>query len=433
MTLALAAMLAVPAFAQDYENVDPSGQTVVFWHQHSGSRQAYLSELVAQFNAENPYGITVIEENQGSYDDIFNKMIVVLGTSDVPNLVVAYQNQAATYAVVDGVVDIWPLANSARWGLSADDLADFFEGFLQSDVNPTFDNALLGFPPNRSMEVMYFNQSWLEELGMDGPPATPAEFEAVACAAVDQPFSTGAPGRSLGYEISLDASRFTSWTFAFGGDIFDYETARYTIDSDAAVQAMTFLKDLADRGCIAVITERFGDQTNFGQGRTLFTVGSSSGFPFYREAVEAGVDFEWSVGPLPHITDAPVMNVYGASVSIPTGHSPEAEVAIWEFLKFYTSPEIQANWVRASGYFPVRASVADGLGDYFVEDPAFEAAFSLLQYGHAEPPTPGYDFVRALIVNAWSSILDGADIQSTLAATNVEANEILDDQLADIR
>lgn len=435
-TLALLAalVLAATAFAQrDYESVDPTGQTITFWHQHSGIREEMLAEIVAAFNADNEYGITVVAENQGGYEDIFNKMLVLLGTADTPNLVVAYQNQAATYQVVDGLIDIWPLVRSERWGYDEAELADFFPGFLQSDVNPTFGNALLGFPPNRSMEMLYYNLSWLQEMGYDGPPTSPDAFAEMACRAVEQPYSArSAEGRSLGYQVSIDASRFASWTFAFGGDIFDYETGRYTIDSPAAIEAMTFLQDLANRGCIDIVTERFGDQTDFGTGNLLFTVGSSSGFPFYRQAIEAGATFEWSVGAIPHTTPEPVMNVYGASVSMPVGHSPEEELATWLFLKYYTSTDVQADWARASNYFPVRASVATGLGDYFEQDPAYEAAFSFLQYGIAEPPAPGYDFVRNLVAGEMAAILDGADVASTLAAANEEANAILDEQLADI-
>lgn len=434
LVLLAALVIAAAAFAQrDYESVDPTGQTVTFWHQHSGIRQDMLREIVDDFNATNPYGITVIEENQGGYSDIFNKMLVLLGTTDTPNLVVAYQNQAATYQVVDGLIDLWPLVRSAEWGYTEEELADFFPGFLQSDVNPTFGNALLGFPPNRSMEMLYYNLSWLQELGFDGPPTTPEQFAEMACAATENPYSgaTGG-GRTIGYEISVDASRFASWTFAFGGDMFDYETGAFTLDSDAAVNAMTFLQDLTERGCMDIVTERYGDQTNFGQGRTLFTVGSSSGFPFYREAIEAGAIFEWSVGAVPYVTPEPVMNVYGASVSIPAGHSAEAELATWLFLKYYTSTEVQADWARASNYFPVRASVAANLGDYFEQDPAYETAFSFLQYGVAEPPVPGYDFVRDLIAGEMAAILEGADVEATLGFANLEANEILADQLSDI-
>ena len=65
--IALAALaFAAGAFAQaDYESVDPSGQTVNFWHQHTGIREGMLNEIVADFNATNPWGITVVAENQG--------------------------------------------------------------------------------------------------------------------------------------------------------------------------------------------------------------------------------------------------------------------------------------------------------------------------------------------------------------------------------
>lgn len=206
LVLLAALVLAATAFAQrDYENVDPTGQTVTFWHQHSGIRQDMLVEIVDAFNTTNPYGITVIEENQGGYGDIFNKMLVLLGTDETPDLVVAYQNQAATYQVVDGLIDMWPLVRSEKWGYSEEELADFFPGFLQSDVNPTFGNALLGFPPNRSMEMLYYNISWLEELGYDGPPTTPEEFAEMPA----RPSSSRTPARPAAAAASATRSRST--------------------------------------------------------------------------------------------------------------------------------------------------------------------------------------------------------------------------------
>lgn len=434
--LALAALLAATTVAsaqRDYETVDPSGQTVVFWHQHGGVREAGLQAIVERFNAENPYGITVVAEYQGSYPEVFQKMLLLIGTSDAPNLVVAYQDQAAAYQFADGLIDIRTFLTSERWGFEPEDEADFFASFIASDVNPAFDGQLLGFPPNRSIEVMYYNADWIAEMGFDGPPTTPTEFAEQACAATAQGFSGSVTGAaSLGYELTLDASRFASWTFAFGGDVFDSSSNRYTFDSPAAIAAMAFLQDLFERGCADIVTERFGDQTNFGLGQTLFTVGSSSALPFYRNAIEAGADFAWSVAAVPHTTSEPVMNVYGASVSITSGHSPEAEVATWLFVRSFTGPEAQAAWARASNYFPVRASVAEELESYFAEEPAYEAAFRLLPYGVSEPAAPGYAFVRDLVAAAMGAIVDGADVESTLQAVTLEANRILDGQLADL-
>ncbi|MFA5595794.1 MAG: hypothetical protein WDA15_10975, partial [Trueperaceae bacterium] len=119
LTALLGLMLSVTAFAQvSYEDVDPTGQTVSFWHQHSGIRETALLDIVNQFNATNEWGITVVAEFQGGYDDIFQKMIALMGTNEVPNITVAYQNQAATYQLVDGLIDMRPLVHSEKWGLS---------------------------------------------------------------------------------------------------------------------------------------------------------------------------------------------------------------------------------------------------------------------------------------------------------------------------
>jgi phosphate/phosphite/phosphonate ABC transporter binding protein len=419
-----------PAAPTDpWADVDPSGQTVIFWHQHTRDRETALQDIVADFNATNEYGITVIAEYQGGYGDIFNKMLGVLNTPDAPHLVVAYQNQAATYQLVDGLVDMNSMVNSPKWGLSEEEQSDFFPGFYTQDVFPTYDNARLGWPPNRSMEVLYYNADWLAELGYDGPPTTPEEFKEMACKAVEQPFSGAVVEGSIGYELSIDASRFASFTFAFGGDIFDYNTSEFTYDSDAAVEAMTFLQGMFNEGCASIVTESFGDQTDFGTGKLLFTVGSSSGLPFYRSAVEeGGANFEWSVAAIPHTTADPVMNIYGASVSMPVS-TPEAELASWLFLKYYTEPDVQALWATVSQYFPVRESVANGLTDYFASDPPYKTAFDMLQYGYYEPPVPGYDFVRVKVGEAMAAIANGDDVAGTLAALDVESNEILSEQM----
>lgn len=411
-----------------WADVDPTGQTITFWHQHTSGRETALNEIVQAFNDSNPYGITVVAEYQGGYGDIFNKMLTFMNTSDVGNIVVAYQNQAATYQLGDALVDMNPLVDSEKWGLSLEEQRDFFQGFYAQDVFPNFGNARLGFPPNRSMEVLYYNMDWLAELGYDAPPASPAEFKEMACAASATPFSKATAEGNRGYELSLDASRFASWTFAFGGDVFNYVAGEYSYNNDAAKAAMSFLQELFDEGCATIVTESYGDQTNFGQGTTLFTVGSSSGLPFYGSAVDAGSGHEWSIGAIPHTTKDPVMNIYGASVSIPKT-TPEAELAAWLFLKYYTSPEVQAEWVRISEYFPVRASVAAGLTDYFAESPNFKIAFDMLQYGYFEPPTPGYDFVRDMVRESMAAIADGADVNDTLTMLTEDANVSLAEQL----
>ena len=413
---------------------------IVWWHQHTGSkREAAIAKIVEDFNTTNPYGIKVTAEYAGSYGDIFNKMLPILNTPDVPDVVVGYQNQVATYQLADAMFDMNELIDHPEYGISKEEQDDFFPGFFAQDVLSLFDNQRLGLAPNRSMEVMYYNMDWLKELGYDAPPATPEQFKEMACKAAVTPFSGATEGAAspTGYELSIDTSRFASWTFAFGGDMFDYTANQFTLNSDAAVQAWTFIQSLFADGCARLVTENYGDQTDFGNGTLLFAVGSASVLLYDGDAgSDDGTPCEWGVSAIPHTTADPVMNVYGASVSIPKS-TPERELAAWLFVKYYTSAPVNAMWAKASGYFPVKASIADEVTAEFAGNKeAYGTAISLLPYGVFEPPVPGYDFVRDNVIEVvMTSIVDDvtADVKALLDEANVNANTILAEQMAQIK
>jgi len=411
-----------------YEDVDPSGHTVLFWHHFTRDREETIQEIVNDFNETNLWGITVVAENQGYQNVIFKKLWDVLQTPHTPNLVLLYQNQAATFQLSDSLVNIDSLMTSIPWGLSEVEKKDFFPDMLSQDVSTVFENARLGFPLFRSMEMLYYNQDWLSELGYDHPPSNPSEFKEMACKAIQQPFSKGSSLESMGYEISVDASRLASWTFAFGGNLFDEETAQYSFCSSAAESAMGFLQNLVDQGCARKVYEAYADQKHFGNGDLLFSVGTSAGIPYYDQAVKNGSKFNWNIAALPHEMEKPVQNIYGVSLSIPKA-TMEEELAAWIFIKHLTSPEMQAKWVKVSGYYPVRRSTEEYLNDYFQENDVYRLGWEFLEYGAYEPCVPGYDIVRDIASEAFTSILNGNNITIVLENLNDKANTILLEQM----
>ncbi|WP_424950743.1 ABC transporter substrate-binding protein [Deinococcus sp.] len=426
------ALQSAGAQSVNWDNVSPQGQTVTFWHQLTGNNAKVMDGIIADFNKSNPYKITVKGQYQGNYDQIYQKMVPVLGTPAVPDLTVAYQNQAATYQLADALLNLNPLIASRKYGLNPVEANDFYSGIYAADVFPVYGGQRLGFPVQRSAEVMYYNSDWLKELGYKAPPTTPAQFKDMACKATKTPFSK-VKGGSIGYELSTDASRLASWTYAFGGDIYDAKTNKYTLNSPATAQALSFLQDLFKSGCAKIVSENFGDQTDFGAGKLLFTVGSSSGLPFYKQAVDKGAAFTWSAAPVAHTTKQPTANLYGASVSLPVTNDPKRELAAWLFVKYWASPDVQATWAKGSNYFPTRKSVAAKIGDYFAANPTYQKNFSLLRYATAEPAVPGYDAVRSLMEKTMTAAVGGADVKSSLEALNVQANKILADQLSQIK
>jgi multiple sugar transport system substrate-binding protein len=429
-----AQMAAIPQSSDPWVNVDPNGQTIIFWHQQAPARHALLDEIIWEFNSTNEWGITVVPEYQGNADELFDKTRASLSNGTPPGLVEAYQDQAASYDQTAGLRELTGLVNSVRWGLSPREQADFFPGVFTQDIFPNLDRARLGFPLQRSLMVLYYNAEWLAELraagaiDFDGPPLTPEQFQAAACAAVKSPFSKADASGSQGYELNVDAATFTAWVFALGGQVYDSQQAEYTYDHPSAVAAASFLENLIDRGCARKVRERYGDQSNFAEGSTLFTIGSSAGLSFYQEAVTEGAAFEWGLVAVPYTTPEPELDLSGVSLSIPAS-TPEAELAAWLFIKYFTGPEIQARWAQASGYLPVRAAAASGLSEYLAANPAYASAWELLPFGTAEPSTPGYDSVRKMVAEALTVILDGERIPPILDQLNQDANLNLLEQL----
>jgi multiple sugar transport system substrate-binding protein len=421
-----------PATEGELAGVDPRGQTVVWWHNHTGSRDEQLSVLIDQFNETNECGITLDSQSQGGYDQIRDKMNASIAAGEAPAALLAgYQNDQAFYQLNDALTDINTYVNDPAWGLTEEEKADFFSGFFEQSVHPSFDNMRLGFPPNRSVEVLYYNQTWLEELGFDGPPATPEEFSEMACAAAE------ANGDGTGgYILRDDASAMAAWTMAFGGDILNEEGTGYNYAGDATVQAMELLKSMQDDGCAYLFTEGYPNP-EFAGRRAIFTQGSTSGIPFYEADIQTVAEEEgrdpdqWGVAAIPHTTDEPVMNVYGGDL-IMTRTTPEQELAAWIFVKWFTSPEIQAEWDRISGYFPTRASTIEYLGDIVEERPQYGQALDLLPYGKYEPQLISYQAVRDAAQQSFNEIMQGADIPSTLEQLTTEANDLQEELMAEI-
>jgi len=413
-----------PAADGPLAGVDPTGATVVYWHQHSGAREEALNAMVEEFNANNPWGITIEASNQGGYGDIYNKMIAGIPSGDVPNLVVAYQNNAAAYYQAGGLVDNMDVfVTDPQWGLNEAEVADFVPGFFTQDYTPD-GAARIGFPPNRSAEAMYYNQTALTELGYDAPPTTWEQFHDMACAFTENGWSGYEGDDTIGYTVRTDASFIGAATFALGGSI--YENGQFTYSNPATVQALQFMVDLVNEGCATLISEQYGDQNNFTAGKALFYVGSTSGLPFIRSGVEEAFTepFDWGVTFLPY-SDVPVSNVYGASVSIPKT-TPEQELAAWLFIRWITESAQQALWAEVSNYYPVRFSAQETLSVIFEDFPQYGQAWELIQGETAvEPQIASYDVVRGEAVATFNNLLaGGGDVQTALTELDTAANDI---------
>ena len=426
LVAAIGSAAAAGAQASPLAGVDPTGAQVTFWYQHSGDRDTAMRQMLADFNRSNPWKITVHGEYAGPYDQIYNKMVAAIAAGNPPELVVAYQNQSATYAVNHAIVDLDPYVHDPTWGVQKD-LGDFFAGFIHQDYTAQFGGMRLGFPPNRSVEVLYDNVSMLRDAGIASPPRTWNEFFR-DCQAV-----TSVAKGTYGYALdNLDASHVFSFVISRGGSFTTPDGTGYQLDTPQMKDTMRFLQRLVKAGLARKIARKYDDQAEFGNGVVAFTTGSTSGVPYYDSAVTAGKNgpFDWTIAAIPQSSTSrpPAIDLYGASVSV-TRTTPQKQLAAWLFIRWFSEPKQQAAWTHESLYFPVRRSAEPLIADILKKDPRFRTAWTLLKTADlkAEPPFAGYDLVRDAISAAYSRILDGADIDSTLSALQAQAQKILKD------
>lgn len=421
--VAAAAGNAFGAPASPLAGVDPSGAQITFWYQHSGERDKAMQEMLFDFNRDNPWKITIHGEYAGPYDQIYNKMVAAIAAGSPPDLVVAYQNQAATYAANNAIVDLEPYVHDPTWGIGKD-VPDFIAGFINQDVTTQFGGMRLGFPPNRSIEVLYYDAAMLKAAGIAGPPRTWDEF------AADSRRVTNTARGTYGYALdNLDASHIFSFVISRGGSFTTPDGKAYRLDTPEMKDTMRFMKRLVDEGAARKIAKKYDDQTEFGNGLAAFATSSTAGLPYYADAVKSGKGgpFEWSVAPIPQASSSrpAALDLYGASVSV-TRTTPKKQLAAWLFIRWFSEPKQQATWTHVSLYFPVRRSAEPLIQDIFKADPPFAVAWNLLKSADlkAEPPFAGYDLVRDAISAAYSRILDGAEVDSTLAALQAQAQKI---------
>lgn len=400
-------------------DIDPRGAELLWWHAYAESFEEELLPLVAQFNKSNECGITVVTENQGA--DFRDKMNAGVAAKDLPDLVVGDRTDQAFYAQGGGLVDLDLYQFDSTWGFSEAEVDDFF--FLDQVLDPKSDGGRFGFPLSRSMDLLVYNQTWLEELGFDGPPASLEEFKEMACAAADE----NGDGTG-GYLLRDGTSAVDAWTLAFGGNTLDETGVGYVFHSAFTLRAMNFLQEMVDEGCAWFLDEGFSDP-EFAARRAIFAQASSSDLPYYTESVsELALDEgrdpdDWSVTAIPHTTADPVPITHGTDLMIPVT-TPETELAAWIFLKWFTSPEIQAEWVRISHSLPTRAETTQLLDDYRDENPGWAAMLDLLPYGTSEPPLISYRAVRTLVEDAFNEIMQGAEIRPTLLSLTASANKL---------
>jgi multiple sugar transport system substrate-binding protein/sn-glycerol 3-phosphate transport system substrate-binding protein len=294
----------------------------------------------------------------------------------------------------------------------------------------TPDGAWVAYPMTQSANVLVYNFTWAQELGFENPPATAAELEEQSCAAAASNNEIGGDFAGTGGMVYYPGN--TNWLhflYAFGGDELNDDGTAYDFNTQEAVDVSMYLLDLKEKGCVWQ-TESYPNPEQ-AQRKALITLSSTAGLPYYEEAFEAEANEDvWGFIAAPGPDGTLAVNAFQQMLGV-VPSTYEEELASWLFIKWLTSPEIQAEWVRASGYYGTHYSSEALLADYAEENPVWATGVELAALGPAEPQTfPAWTSVRRTLNDFVAELFNAADeaaVVEILERLTQAANDLVEE------
>jgi multiple sugar transport system substrate-binding protein len=186
---------------------------------------------------------------------------------------------------------------------------------------------------------------------------------------------------------------------AFGGQILD-ASGRVVVDSDAAVQALTFMRDAiyADGIVPAAVLGWQEEQTRFAfqNGQAVFMRNWPYAYPLTQDPAQSSVAGRVAVSPMPGAPGgAPTAALGGASLAI-NAHSDQIDDA-YRLIAFLLEPEQMIERARMAGQYPTRPDLyrSGALDNVLTIAPA--DALAVIERATSRPVTPVYSQLSEIL------------------------------------
>jgi multiple sugar transport system substrate-binding protein len=406
------------------------GLQVKVWYPWGGATGAALQAILDEFSRTNQWGISVQASGYEGFGRLDEAVESALATGSLPDVLVDYGYQAQHWDVSGILTDLTPYVTDPVWGLTSEEQADFYPVFWMEDIlkDDTRQIRRLGIPYFRSAYVMFYNQSWAEELGYPNHPHTPEDFRVRACAAAET-FTRQGDKSNLGkggYLINPQPGEMVGWIYSFAGGITNPYAPGYMFNTPGISQAFTYLKGLQGSGCAWF--EADGEpQVEFANRQALFIVGSLYDIPAQKEAfAHADNEDEWTVLSFPS-SQRSVVDTYGPSL-VMTRSSAAQQLASWLVMEWLVYPPNQAEWVRELQVYPTRLSTMSYLGNAEEFSSQWATALELIPDAHVEPSLASWSAMRWALGDAatqlFSQQFNASQIPELLKTLDDVATEI---------
>jgi len=386
IALALLSTLMFVSCGGDENTVSDYDHTIVFYSTQGDALQKVTQNAIDAFEAKYP-GWKVYHTQVGGYDDVKKKIISDLGGKLQPDLAYCYADHVAQYIETQKVVDMSTLIAmgeravnvkaedntytkqvNVNIGYTEAEIADFVPGYYKEglasnyaeyDKNGYSATSMLTMPFVKSTELLYYNKTALDALGLE-PAKTWDELWEQA-AKIHAKWPTATP---LGYDS--ESNWFITMCEQNGWGYTSASQPHYLFKNAETQAWLEQLAEYYEKGYITTQAESGAYTSNLfvkgvEDGGIVYCIGSSGGASYQQTS-----KFEWGITRIPYtatekegVNNKAVISQGPSLVMFKTDRSSnveEKQLMTFLFMKELLDPTFQAAFSIAAGYNPCRQS-----------------------------------------------------------------------------
>ena len=400
---------------------------ITLWHAMSGRNGEMVNEIADRFNkSQNQYELKAI--NKGGYEDTMTAGIAAFRAKQAPDIIQIFDAGSATIINAKGAV--YPVQQLLEDNNVAFDSKDYIPGVRNFYADST--GKMIGMPFNSSTPLLYYNKDALKAAGIEQPPKTWEEFEAMAPKLKAAGYTALAQSHSPWIFTENFHSRH-NLPMATDNNGFDSTDVKILYNNDQLKMHWSKVKEWLDNKYYGYFGRAWGDnQDAFVQKKVAMWLGSSGSFGNLRKTA----DFDFGTTYLPYwqsITSSPKSTFIGGGALFSfAGHSKDRYKGAAEFYKFLTKPEIQLLWHKETGYVPITNAAYKLAKDTGYYKQAPDAEVGILQLSQETGDwSKGYRLgyyvqIRESLYKNYEQILSGdASVDSAFNNIERESNKLL--------
>lgn len=308
---------------------------ITFWHAMGGGQGEALESLVADFEKEHP-NIKVNLQNQGNYGDLNQILVATMQSpSDLPTITQAYPDWMLQFEDANLVTDLTDMVKGED---GIEDYDDILPG-VREEIEQ--DGKIMGLPFNKSTEVLWYNKTLFDELGLE-VPKTYDELKEVSKKIYEE---KNIPGVGFDSLPNFYATYLHNKGLEMDKDL--------DITSPESVEAVNYYLDGIKDGYFRIAGTDQYMSGPFADEQVGAYIGSNAGEVYVKDGVED--KFEYAAAPYP--AESAVQQ--GTNIYMFDNADDAQKKAAFEFLKYLTSKEAQIKFALDTGYMPARTSALE--------------------------------------------------------------------------